>query len=421
MLGGRRTSCVRASVWLIAALVAVAATALALRHPWASVGPGGAGWGEALWASAGAWTGTGTFVDGRPVWSTAGDAVRVLAGLGGALGALLLYGDRVWLRRAPRGVRRRCLALVAAVFLVLVAAVALALAPGLGAGRACMAAVGAAAQTGWHEAAYDGETIGAGLRVFMALLPLSLVAGVGAPAVAGAVRALVRGRPFPLHARFAAVGTAVAFLVAAAMLLAPRLVPQIAGPLELGLTANRPEAASPGAALRGGLADASFEAVATRGLGRTAAPAAGGSAGLRTVWMGLMALGGIGGGTAGGLGLVSCAALLAGALAAIRGRLGPWREPLAAAAVLVTAYGVLGFFAVFALAAVEPVPLGKIAFAVTACLSNGGIGIGVASTLTTFGQGVLLALMLVGRLGPPLVLGRLLAPRVATRGRLYLG
>jgi trk system potassium uptake protein TrkH len=299
------------------------------------------------------------------------------------------------------------------------------------------------------------------LGVHAVLAPLMVLGGLGYVVLADLWHALRRRVALGSFSRWALAVTAGAYLLGVVGIGAARLMPYGFAALKLGHETTRPLLLPLNARTVGSvLADAGFLSVSARGAGfrirGTSTPYVPADAlppinapkesaqrvmdrligpgvpwkrvdrdtlyvngqlckaesadrdlpGEDVTYMLLMAIGGTPGGTMGGLNTFTVALLVLAVAAAAGGR-GPLRaagvslgEPCLRLALAVTgAFLGLAALATLLLALVEPFPPLQLAFEAVSAASGAGLSQGLCPLLTTFGRGVLLATMLLGRVG----------------------
>ncbi len=162
------------------------------------------------------------------------------------------------------------------------------------------------------------------------------------------------------------------------------------------------------------LADAHFLSVTSRTAGFNSMPSDELSLGSRFLAMVLMFVGGSPGGTAGGIKTVTIAVLMVALWATLRNRSAAITnkrtlpDPLIKrAAALLACYLLLLGVGVFLLTLTEPTPhtLTDLAFEVVSAATTTGLSLGMTDHLTSMGKIIIMALMLIGRLGPLVLFG----------------
>jgi len=198
--------------------------------------------------------------------------------------------------------------------------------------------------------------------------------------------------PWSLHTRLALAST----LVLAVLGVGGVALLEWSNPATLGAL---PPGARPIAAL--------FQGLAPRTAGFATVDVAGLTPPTQVLTTALMFVGGNPASTAGGVKTTTMAVLLLAAWAVVRGRGGPvaFSRSIAgelvgrAAAVVTLAISVL-VVAIGALAATEPgLPLPALAFEAVSAFGTVGLSLGVTGQLSSAGQGIVVALMLLGRVG----------------------
>ena len=156
------------------------------------------------------------------------------------------------------------------------------------------------------------------------------------------------------------------------------------------------------------LADASFLSISSRTGGFSTMPTDDLKPGARFVLVPLMAMGAGLGGMAGGMGVLVLAMLV---MAARRFKPSSAAQPpippslLRAALTIALSYMGIYLLGVYLLCLSEPFPFLKLAFEASSALGTSGLSMGITGDLTSLGQGVLLAMMILGRTVPLLALG----------------
>ncbi|MCX5660929.1 MAG: hypothetical protein NTW19_14585 [Planctomycetota bacterium] len=242
------------------------------------------------------------------------------------------------------------------------------------------------------------------------LTPLAVLGGLGVPllhSLSGPSRAGPRRAAMRLLAVWA-----MAYLLGVGAILLAQLAPRAYHALALGNEPNQPVYAPLTAGTLGSLlADASFLSAASHAGGFTTQPPDELRPAAQWALIPLMLLGGLPGGTAGGLGLAALAVLLG--VGRIRSSDGSADAPSPARQRLVAGAGkaLLAVLAcwlagVYLLSLSEPFPVLKLAFEASSALGDSGLSLGVTGDLTAMGRGVLIALMFAGRVVPLGLLAR---------------
>ncbi len=219
-------------------------------------------------------------------------------------------------------------------------------------------------------------------------------------------------RQLTLHTRLALTTTAGLYLAGMLLLLAGQLSPWVLDQMQLNVTANRAAPAAPTAtSLVGMWCDASFMSLTARTAGFNTMPMDEiRPAGVLTL-VGLMLVGGSPGGTAGGMRTTTLAILLLSVIATVRKLTNPEafgrriddilvRKAAVLAALYLGTVGVATLLLCFS----EPFPLQKLLFEATSAVTVTGLSLGITGDLTSFGKGVLIVAMFLGRVGPLAVL-----------------
>ncbi len=232
------------------------------------------------------------------------------------------------------------------------------------------------------------ESVRYAMTTHAVVVPLMVLGGLGVP-----VLLAWRTR----HARAVLGATAALYLAGVIVMLAGSLMPNVADALQLNVTANRPRPQALDAATIGGaVADASFLAVTARTGGFQTVPVDQVSPVGRVMVMGLMLIGGSPGSTAGGIHTTTLIVLLCLALGRGESRSEQVRRAAAMAAMVLG----VAFAATLLLSLVEPYPIDQLAFEGISATTLTGLSSGIAGELTTFGKWILIAAMVVGRVGP---------------------
>lgn len=175
-----------------------------------------------------------------------------------------------------------------------------------------------------------------------------------------------------------------------------------------------------------------FQAVTTRTAGFNTVDMAGLNAGTVLMFISLMFIGGGSTSTAGGIKVGSFAVLVVATLAFLRGRQEPTafgRRILEGDILKVLALTFISLMIVmigtFLLTVTHEAPFLDLAFEVASAFGTVGLSRGVTAQLNPFGEGLIMLVMFIGRVGP-LALGFMLATAGAPRlrrppGRVYLG
>ena len=251
-------------------------------------------------------------------------------------------------------------------------------------------------------------------------LPLIVVGGLGYPVLHNLVhvlrarRAGTKQRP-SLHTRLVLSTTAGLYLFGVIVIGAGQLAPHLHDSMRLGVTAHAQDLDALTMADAGGvLADASFMSLASRTAGFNTIPMDELQPASRFGVMALMLVGGSPGSSAGGIKTTVLAILVLSSLATLR-----QRRTLPAIAQLISenlirqalallvGFVLLVVLAILLLSLVEPFSFQSLAFEAISAASNTGLSLGITDSLTRYGRGVILATMLLGRVGPLFLLGRM--------------
>lgn len=245
----------------------------------------------------------------------------------------------------------------------------------------------------------------------VAILPGIVLGGLGLALLHDLKRSMRQGTAsLDPRTRQALLATAVVYLLGVCVLLIGQLMPQMYPMLKLGIEGQRLPPELSISRIGGLLADASFQSIAARSTGfATLGPDALQPAS-RCGLLVLMFIGGVPGGGAGGIGVTTAAAaFLAGLLPSAHATSSGAQQALHAAWTIVTRQLLLIVIATLLLCLSEPFPLEKLLFEVTSAASSAGLSLGITGSLTSFGKGVIIVTMLLGRVTPLLVLMRLAA------------
>ena len=243
-----------------------------------------------------------------------------------------------------------------------------------------------------------------GWAVHGVLVPLMVVGGVGVPSWAAALPARRPGEQVPRASRglkrhvIVVLGMmAGLYLVGVVGIGVSELVPYGFEAMGLGQTAGvqRPGPLDAGA-VGEALVNASFGSISVRTTGFHIVPMDEVRPASLWVMMGLMCIGGATGGAAGGVGVVTLAAVLGVRL--------PATYAVRAAVAVLVAFSAFVVAVIFLLLLVEPAPFEHLVLEGMSAATNTGLSLGVTQGLTAMGRAVLIVAMVGGRVLPVVVL-----------------
>lgn len=259
---------------------------------------------------------------------------------------------------------------------------------------------------------------------YVAVMPLIILGGIGFPVLADvfkrmksrrggrgrlkvrAVRSRAASAGFSLHSRLTLATTGVLLTIGLVALLLAQ---------GMGFHAStRP--------WYGQIADAAFLAVTPRSAGLTTVPMEELTPASVIVLMGLMFIGGSPGSAAGGMRTTTLAVLVLSILATVRGRSETEAYRRAIPETLVRKAGaiamsmmLLAMGSAIMLAMTDPGPIGPLAFEAISAATTTGLSLGITPELSMGGRWVLIATMLLGRIGPLAIMGALVLHRPPSR------
>jgi len=261
------------------------------------------------------------------------------------------------------------------------------------------------------------------------VLPLIVVGGLGYPVLANLfniLRARLKQRlrdtscgvesKLNTHTKMVLATTACLYLLGVVTIGAGQLTPHMHESMQLGVTAHAdsPEPLTM-TSFGGVLADASFMSITSRTAGFNAMPVDELQPAGRFSVMMLMLAGGSPGSAAGGVKTIFIALLVLSTIATIRKRTqaqsfgcvlaGPL---IRGALALGICYLLLVVVSTLLLCLSEPFTFQSLLFEAVSASTNTGLSLGVTQDLTGFGRGVVLLTMFLGRVGPLMLLGRLI-------------
>jgi trk system potassium uptake protein TrkH len=232
-------------------------------------------------------------------------------------------------------------------------------------------------------------------------------------------------RRLTLHTKLVIVTTAGLYLFGVVAISAGQLMPYFYQALDQGQTAHveRPRTLD-GQTVGRILADSSFLSLSARTAGFHTRPMEGVSSTGRFATMMLMMVGGAPGSTAGGLKVTVLALLVLSVVGTMR----PDKETEAfgrsisdnlmrQAGTIAAGFLALVLLATLLLTLSESFLFEKLLFEAVSAAATAGLSTGITPDLTRFGQHVLIATMLLGRLGPLTLVGMVLLRH--TPGRAY--
>ncbi|MBN2210491.1 MAG: hypothetical protein JW709_03765 [Sedimentisphaerales bacterium] len=279
-------------------------------------------------------------------------------------------------------------------------------------------AVSAFCNAGFSLQADNLEKYRFSARVYLVIAPLIIVGGLGFPVLRNLydwamyrfrfrrIPSRLRTQPVRLTLHTKIVLTTTGILLAAGWLVL------------VAVQLTRPDAGREGFTLST-LLDGWFNSVTARTAGFNTVDIAGRSAGGKLVLVLLMAIGGSPGSTAGGMKTITLAVLILSVMATLRRHLQvqAFRRSIPLmiirqAAMVLILYG-LGLWLITLLLTMTEHSLGAdmldLLFEAASALGTVGLSTGVTSGLTTAGKWVIMAAMLIGRLGPLSLLAALSA------------
>ncbi len=176
----------------------------------------------------------------------------------------------------------------------------------------------------------------------------------------------------------------------------------------------------------GEIADAAFLAVTPRSAGLTTVPMEELTPASVIVVIGLMFVGGSPGSAAGGMRTTTLAVLVLSILATVRarseteayGRAIPETQVRKAGAIAMSMM-LLAMGSAIMLAMTDPGPIGPLVFEAVSAATTTGLSLGITSDLSNGGRSVLIATMLLGRIGPLALLGALVLRRPGSSDYAY--